>query len=83
MTKAATIILKPLPDEALAACFEQAVINRLRGEDYIHGLRRYTRLIEIELQAQIYRTAHQRAYDAGRREKRRNAGVVAEIAETS
>lgn len=48
--------IEPLPDDVLAALFEQAVLTRPKGEPYIDGLRRYSRLLEAEIQGRLERS---------------------------
>lgn len=50
----ATVIIKPLSDQTLTALFAQAIVGSKRGDPYIDSLRRLGRLIEAEIQAQIY-----------------------------
>lgn len=49
------VTIEPLPDDVLAALFEQAVVTRPKGEPYIEGLRRYSRLLEAEIQGRMNR----------------------------
>jgi hypothetical protein len=59
------------PDTVLDDLFVQACLTRAPGEPYIEGLRRYTELLLVELQGQVFDAAHTRAYDAERRERKR------------
>lgn len=54
------VILEPLSDEVISGLFEQAVVGRRKGDPYINGLRCFTRLLELELQAQIYNAEYRR-----------------------
>lgn len=68
----AAIVLKPLSDVVLVELFYQSVVGRQKGEHYLEGLRRLARLIEAELQGQVYDVEHSR--EAGFRKRRKVAG---------
>lgn len=68
---AVPVIIRPLPDAVLADLLNQALIGYYRGEPYLDVLRRFTRLAEAELQAQIFSAEHERARDAIKRERKR------------
>lgn len=66
------VVLRPLADGVLDTLFRQSVIGSYKGEPYIEGVRRLARLIEAELQAQIYETEHSRQVaTAGRQSRKR------------
>lgn len=76
----AAIILKPLPDGVIVDLFQQAIVGRRPGDPYINGLRELTRLIEAELQGQIYAAAHRLESGAKRRarDRARKGGGLAD-----
>jgi hypothetical protein len=51
------IVLSLPPDTVLDALFVQACLTRPPGEPYIEGLRRYTELLLVELQGQVFADA--------------------------
>lgn len=61
-------ILQPLDDRTLDALFKQSIVGSYRGEPYLDGLRRLARLIEAELQGQIYQAAHRQQWPSRRAE---------------
>jgi len=56
-----------LPDGVIDELFRQSLIGGRRGDPYLEGLRRYTRLVEAEIQGRL---AH-RDFDARRGDSRK------------
>lgn len=68
---AAAVIIRPLSDEVQATLFAQALVGYYKGEPYTDFIRRYTRLVEAEIQGQVLQRIATREADAKRRERRR------------
>lgn len=63
----AAVILEPLSDHVLDVLFRQSIIGMQRGDPYLDGVRRLARLIEAELQGQVYEDAGERFAEWKRR----------------
>lgn len=66
------IILKPLDRIVIRDLFSQSLIGARKGDDYIQAMERFTRLVEFELQAQLFSRAAQRMAEETWRAKRKN-----------
>ncbi len=63
----AAVILEPLSDHVLDVLFRQSIVGMERGDPYLDGVRRLARLIEAELQGQVFADANRRYTDWLRR----------------
>lgn len=77
------VILKPLSDRVIAALFTQACVGTHKAEPYLDVLRRLLRLVELELQAQIFNAAHERDYGADRRSRKRALEAIQRASTTT
>lgn len=56
----APFLLRPPSDEVVDALFNQAVATGYKGEPYLQCMRRFTDLLTLELQHQVFERAYHR-----------------------
>ena len=57
---ASAFLLRPPPDEVVDELFKQAVATGYKGEPYLQCMRRFTDLLTLELQGQVFEREYHR-----------------------